>query len=48
VVLINNSLTDVPIYMFSMYKSPRSVITNIDIYRKRMLWQGGHSYEKFI
>ena len=42
-VLINSSITNVPLYMLSMYKAPKTVIRNIVIYRKRLLWQGGHS-----
>jgi hypothetical protein len=33
-VLINSSITNVPLYMLSMYKAPKAVIGNIDIYRK--------------
>jgi hypothetical protein len=42
-VLINSSLTNVPLYMLSMYKAPKCVLRKIDIFRKRLLWQGGHS-----
>ena len=42
-VLINSSLTNVPMYMLSIYKAPKSVLRKIDIFRKRLLWQGGHS-----
>lgn len=40
-VLINSSLTNVPLYMLSMYKAPKFIVKNIDIFRKRLLWQGG-------
>jgi hypothetical protein len=46
-VLINNSLTNVPLYMLLIYKAPKSVIKKIDIFRKRLLWQGGHSQRKY-
>jgi hypothetical protein len=42
-VLINSSITNVPLYMISMYKAPKTVIRNIDIYRERLLGQDGHS-----
>jgi hypothetical protein len=47
-VLINSSLTNVPLYMLSMYKAPKSVLRKMDIYRKRLLWQGGHSKKNTI
>jgi hypothetical protein len=33
--------------MLSIYKAPKSVLRKIDIFRKRLLWQGGHSQEKY-
>jgi hypothetical protein len=47
-VLINNSLTNVPLYMLSMYKTPKCVLRKMDIVRKRLLWQGGHSKKNII
>jgi hypothetical protein len=40
--LLNSCLTNVPLYMLSIYPAPKSVIRKLDIYRKRLLWQGGH------
>jgi hypothetical protein len=46
-VLINSSLTNVPLYMLSMYKSPKCVLKKMDIFRKILLWQGGHNHKKY-
>jgi hypothetical protein len=46
--LLNSCLTNVPLYMLSIYPAPKSVIRKLDIYRKRLLWQGGHQTKKFI
>jgi hypothetical protein len=46
-VLINSSLTNVPLYMLSMYKAPNFIVKNIDIFRKRLLWQGGNTKRKY-
>jgi hypothetical protein len=46
-VLINSSLANVPLYRVSIYKAPKSVLRKIDIFRKRLLWQGGHSQKKY-
>jgi hypothetical protein len=40
--LLNSCLFNVPLYMLSIYPAPKSVIRKVDIYRKRLLWQGGH------
>jgi hypothetical protein len=32
--------------MLSIYPAPKSVIRKLDIYRKRLLWQGGHQSKK--
>jgi hypothetical protein len=45
--LLNSCLTNVPLYMLSIYPAPKSVIRKLDIYRKRLLWQGGHQSKKF-
>ena len=39
-VLINSSLTNVPLYMLSMYKTPKCVLKKIDIFRKRIIMAG--------
>jgi hypothetical protein len=46
-VLINSSLTNVPLYMLSMYKAPKNILRNMDIFRRRLLWQGGHNIKKY-
>jgi hypothetical protein len=33
--------------MLSMYSAPEGVINKMDIYRKRLLWQGGNTSRKF-
>jgi hypothetical protein len=45
--LLNSCLSNVLLYMLSIYPIPKSVIRNMDIYRKRLLWQGGHQSKKF-
>jgi hypothetical protein len=40
--LLNSCLTNVPLYMLSIYPAPKLVIRKLDIYRKSLLWQGGH------
>jgi hypothetical protein len=44
--LLNSCLSNVPLYMLSIYPAPKSVIRKLDIYRKRLLWQGGHQSKK--
>jgi hypothetical protein len=46
-VLINSSLTNVPLYMLSMYKAPKNIVKKMDLFRKRLLWQGGHAKKKY-
>jgi hypothetical protein len=46
-VLINSSLTNVPLYMLSMYKAPKNILKSMDVFRKRLLWQGGHNSKKY-
>jgi hypothetical protein len=46
-VLINSSLTNVPLYMLSMYKAPKYIVKKMDLFRKRLLWQGGHTIRKY-
>jgi hypothetical protein len=45
--LLNSCLSNVPLYMLSIYPIPKSVIRKVDIYRKQLLWQGGHQPKKF-
>jgi hypothetical protein len=40
--LLNSYLSNVPLYMLSIYPAPKSVIKKLDMYSKRLLWQGGH------
>jgi hypothetical protein len=47
-VLINSSLTNVPLYMLSMYKTPKCVLRKMDIVRKRLLWHIVHSKKNTI
>jgi hypothetical protein len=41
----DSCLTNVP-YTLSIYPAPKAVIRKIDIYRKRLLWQGGQNLSK--
>jgi hypothetical protein len=34
--------------MLSIYQAPKSIIRKLDLYRKRLLWQGGSQAKKFI
>jgi hypothetical protein len=45
--LLNSCLSNAPLYMHSIYPIPKSVIRKVDIYRKQLLWQGGHQSKKF-
>ena len=45
--LLNSCLSNIPLYMLSIYPISKSVIRKVDIYRKRVLWQGGHQSNKF-
>jgi hypothetical protein len=44
--LMNSCLTDVPLYMLSIYSAPKSVIRRIGIHRKNFLWQSGRDCKK--
>jgi hypothetical protein len=44
--LMHRCLTNVPLYMLSIYSAPKSVIRRIDIHRKNLLWQSGRDYKK--
>jgi hypothetical protein len=44
--LLNSSLSNVPLYMLSIYPAPKSVIRKLDLLRKRLLWQGGSQTKK--
>jgi hypothetical protein len=46
--LLNSCLSNVPLYMLSIYPAPKSVIRKLDMYRKKLLWQGGHQSKKYI
>jgi hypothetical protein len=41
--LINSSLSNIPLYMLSLYLAPSSVLKKMDIFRRRLLWYGGHN-----
>jgi hypothetical protein len=45
--LLNSCLSNVLLYMLSIYPIPKSVIRKLDIQRRRLLWQGGISQKKF-
>jgi hypothetical protein len=44
--LLNSCLSNVPLYMLSIYPIPKSVIKKVDSLRRRLLWQGGHVAKK--
>jgi hypothetical protein len=44
--LLNSCLSNIPLYMLSIYPAPKSVIRNLDLLRKRLLWQGGSQTKK--
>jgi hypothetical protein len=33
--------------MLSIYKAPKNILKSMDLFRKRLLWQGGHSTKKY-
>jgi hypothetical protein len=45
--LINISLFYVPLYTLSFYSPHKSVIKRMDLFWKRILWQGGKSTKKY-
>jgi hypothetical protein len=47
VTLINSSLSNLPMYMLSLFLTPKLVLKNRDTFRKRMLWQGGDNTRKY-
>jgi hypothetical protein len=44
--LLNSCLSNVPLYMLSIYPARKSIIRKLDLYRKRLLWQGGSQARK--
>lgn len=46
-VLINNNLSNIPLYMLSLYHGHSSVLKKMDIFKKRMLWNGGNNTRKY-
>jgi hypothetical protein len=44
--LLNSCLSNIPLYMLSIYPAPKSVIRKLDLLRKRLLWQGGSQTKK--
>lgn len=46
-ILINSSLTSIPIYYMSMYLIPKTNIARMDKIRKRFFWQGGSLKKKY-
>lgn len=46
-VLINSSLSSIPVYAMSMYLLPLSTIKKMDTARKRFFWQGGSLKRKY-
>ena len=46
--LLNSCLSNVPLYILSIYPAPKSIIRKLDLYRKRLLWQEGSQSKKNI
>ncbi|CAK8577625.1 unnamed protein product [Lathyrus sativus] len=46
ITLINSVLTSLPIFWFSFYKAPASVLKSIDKIRSRFLWGGSEEKSK--
>jgi hypothetical protein len=46
--LINSSLTNIPLYMLSLYAALKLVIKKMDLFRIRLLWQGGKKTKKHL
>lgn len=46
-ILINASLSNVPLYMLSFYKISQGVKEKMDLFRKRLLWQEDQGIRKF-
>jgi hypothetical protein len=44
--LLISCLSNVPLYMLSIYPTPKSIIRKLDLYKKRLLWQGGSQGRK--
>jgi hypothetical protein len=45
--LINSSLSNIPLYMLSLYLAPSAVLKKMDTFRKRFLWCGGNNIKKY-
>jgi hypothetical protein len=42
-VIINSVLSSLPIFMMSIFRTPKGVLEKLDYYRSRFFWQGdGH------
>lgn len=46
-ILLNSTLSSVPMYMISFYKLPKGVQERIDYFRKRFLWQEDQGIRKY-
>jgi hypothetical protein len=46
--LINSSLSNIPLYMLSLYLAPSSILKKMDIFRRRLLWYGGNNKKNII
>ena len=46
-ILTNSSLTNIPLYMLSLYKVPRLVLKRMDFFRTRFLWQESQRVKKY-
>lgn len=46
-ILINSSLSSIPLYMMSFYELPVGVRKRLDFFRARMLWQEGEGIKKY-
>jgi hypothetical protein len=45
-VLLNSCLSKIPIYMLSLFYAPKMVIKKMELFRKRLLWNGGSDSKK--
>jgi hypothetical protein len=46
-ILINSSLSSVPMYMISFFKLPKGVKEKMDFFRRRFLWQEDQGIRKY-
>lgn len=46
-MLINNSLSNISLYMLFLYFVLSTILKRMDRYRKRLLWNGGSNIKKY-